>query len=297
MMVRGIIFFGIYVFLVTLPISTALISDPQRVQEEFIVELAVGAGFIGYSLMALEFALISRISAAAEPFGEDALQQFHNIMGTVALGLILAHPILLIFSGYPASCWLNPFAAWANAATRTAALSLYVLIALVVISVWRKKLKIRYEVWQVLHGVFALFVIIASLVHIFTIGRYTTTNVMRGVWLLYAVLLSSLLLYYKILLPLLHWNKSWESVKKIPRPPLSCLIRGRCWIYTPPCSLLQSSHFQALYSSSWPSFSCSSKPSTCLLKSHMSWNWEMNMSVAWQSSRPISVATFPSPPG
>jgi len=47
--------------------------------------------------MALEFALISRINAAAQPFGEDSLQLFHNIMGVVALGLLLVHPLILIF--------------------------------------------------------------------------------------------------------------------------------------------------------------------------------------------------------
>ena len=79
-----------------------------------------------------EFALISRIKSAAAAFGEDALQQFHNTMGMVALGFLLAHPILLVISGYPAKCWLNPFASCANLATRTAALALYALILLVV---------------------------------------------------------------------------------------------------------------------------------------------------------------------
>ena len=81
MTVRGIIFFGIYIFLITLPLDTALLSNPTRIPKPFIVEIAVGAGFIGFSLLALEFALISRIEAAAQPFGEDSLQLFHNIMG------------------------------------------------------------------------------------------------------------------------------------------------------------------------------------------------------------------------
>ena len=46
----------------------------------------MGAGFVGFALMSLEFALISRIEPAAEPFGEDSLQLFHNLMGMVALG-------------------------------------------------------------------------------------------------------------------------------------------------------------------------------------------------------------------
>jgi hypothetical protein len=51
---------------------------------------------------------------AAGAFGEDSLRLFHNLMGMVALGLILAHPILLIIYGYPANCWLNPLASCAT---------------------------------------------------------------------------------------------------------------------------------------------------------------------------------------
>jgi len=48
MTVRGIIFFGIYIFLITLPLDTALLSNPSRVPKPFIVKIAVGAGFVGF---------------------------------------------------------------------------------------------------------------------------------------------------------------------------------------------------------------------------------------------------------
>jgi predicted ferric reductase len=150
---------------------------------------------------------------AAQAFGEDALQLFHNLMGMVALLFLVAHPILLIASGYPANCWLNPFASCANLATRTAALALYVLMLLVGLSIWRKKLGIKYELWQVTHGLFALFVLIAAMVHIFILGRYTTTPIMRAVWLVYTILVVALLLQYKIIVPILNWNKPWEVVE------------------------------------------------------------------------------------
>ena len=210
MTVRGIIFFGIYIFLITLPLDTALLANTTRVPKTFIVEIAVGAGFIGFSLMALEFALISRIKAAAQPFGEDALQLFHNIMGVVALGLLLVHPILLVFNGYPANCWLNPFASCANLATTTASLAVYALILLVVTSIWQKRFRIPYEAWQIMHGLLALFILISSLFHIFILGRYTSTNLMKAMWLLYAVLVVGLILWYKILTPILRWNKKWQ---------------------------------------------------------------------------------------
>ena len=213
MIVRGALWFGLYLFLILLPLATALIAAPSRVAPSFTVELGVGAGFVGLALMCLEFALISRTKAAAQAFGEDSLQLFHNLMGMVALLFLVAHPILLIVAGYPASCWLNPFAACANAATRTAALALYVLILLVALSVWRKKLGIKYELWQVTHGLFALLILLAAMVHIFILGRYTTTPIMKAVWLVYAILVTILLLRYKIVIPILNWNKTWEVVE------------------------------------------------------------------------------------
>lgn len=213
LIVRGIIWYGLYLFLILLPLATAAIVDPDKVPQPLIVELGVAVGFIGFALMSLEFALISRIEAAAQPFGEDSLQLFHNLMGTVALAFVLAHPILLILSGYPANCWLNPFAACANTATRTAVLAIIVLLLLIGSSIWRKRLGIKYELWYVFHGLAALFVLYAALVHIFIIGRYTTTPAMKIVWLLYAVIVLGLIVWYKIWTPIRNWNKRWVVVE------------------------------------------------------------------------------------
>jgi predicted ferric reductase len=213
LIVRGIIWYGLYLFLILLPLLTAALSDPTRASQPFLVELAVGAGFVGFSLMALEFALISRINAAAQPFGEDSLQLFHNLMGMVALGFILIHPLLLIFAGYPAKCWINPFSSCANIATRTAVISVIVLLMLVGSSLFRKKIRLRYEPWQVMHGIFALVVLFTALVHMFIIGRYTSTVEMQAVWLLYSVLVLGLIGRYKIWNPLKNWGRPWELVE------------------------------------------------------------------------------------
>ena len=213
LIVRGIIWYGLYLFLILLPLVTAMLAQPARAAQPFLVELAVGAGFVGFALMSMEFALISRINAAAQPFGEDSLQLFHNLMGITALGFILAHPILLVISGYPAGCWLNPFAACANVATQTAALALYLLLALIIISVWRKQLRIRYEAWYVMHGLFALIVLGAALVHIFIVGRYTSTMALKVVWILYGVLVLGMMVWFKILTPIRNWNKKWEVIE------------------------------------------------------------------------------------
>ena len=61
LIVRGIIWYGLYLFLILLPLITAAISNPTRAAQPFLVEVAVAAGFIGFSIMSLEFALISPI--------------------------------------------------------------------------------------------------------------------------------------------------------------------------------------------------------------------------------------------
>jgi predicted ferric reductase len=213
LIVRGIVWYGLYLFLILLPLATASLAAPERVSQPLLVQIAVGAGFVGFSLMALEFALISRIQAAAQPFGEDSLQLFHNLMGIVALGFILAHPIMLFIAGYPVNCWINPFSSCANIATRTAAISVIVLLLLVGLSLWRKQLRIRYEPWQFTHGVFALVVIFTALVHMFILGRYTSTPEMKLVWVLYAVLVLGLIGRYKIWTPLKNWNRRWEIIE------------------------------------------------------------------------------------
>jgi predicted ferric reductase len=215
LIVRGIVWYGLYLSLILLPLVTAALTGADTVKppSSFLAAVGIGLGFVGLSLMALEFALISRIKAAAAAFGEDSLQLFHNLMGMVALGLLLVHPFLLIISGYPAACWLNPFADCANASTRGASLALYALLILVGSSVWRRRLGIRYEAWQVLHGLLALFVLYAALVHITIIGRYTRTLAMEIVWWIYILLVTGLILWYKILRPLLRWNQKWEVIE------------------------------------------------------------------------------------
>ena len=213
LLVRGILWYGLYLFLILLPIAVATVADPNRAAQPFIVELGVGAGFIGFSIMALEFALISRIKPANEPFGEDSLQLFHNLMGTVALAFILAHPILLILAGYPASCWLNPFSGCASTTTIAAGLALLLLLLLIITSIWRKRLGIKYEIWYVLHGLFALVIIGSALVHIFVIGRYTSTLIMQATWLVYAALILGLIIWFKIWTPIRNWNRRWEVIE------------------------------------------------------------------------------------
>jgi hypothetical protein len=91
LIVRGAVWFGLYLFLILLPQATAALTGPARVSPGLLGEIGVEVGFVGLALMCLEFALISRIKAAAQAFGEDSLQLFQNLMGMWEGRLKLIH--------------------------------------------------------------------------------------------------------------------------------------------------------------------------------------------------------------
>jgi predicted ferric reductase len=61
-----------------------------------------------------------------------------------------------------------------------------------------------------MHGLLALFILVSALAHIFILGRYTSTDLMKAMWLVYAKLVVGLVFRDKILKTILRWNKKWQ---------------------------------------------------------------------------------------
>jgi len=55
--------------------------------------MSVALGFFAYPVVAMQFALVSRLQTSSRPFGTDALVQFHQYVGVLGLALVLAHPL------------------------------------------------------------------------------------------------------------------------------------------------------------------------------------------------------------
>lgn len=207
---RGILWFGLYLALVLLPLGVALLSDPVEHPRPLLLELGVAIGFIAFTVMTFEFALVGRLRAAAEPFGVDALMQFHRQMGIAAFVFVLAH-VVALSSFHFAPTLLNPFGG--SPAARSGAIALWALVVLVVTSVWRTRARLRYEVWQWIHALTAVSIVIASLAHLLAVNRYLSAPVLRAVLIVYVVLFLALLVRYRILRPLQLWRRPWEVLE------------------------------------------------------------------------------------
>src|SRR3974377_762970 len=145
---RRAVWLTVYLFFVLAPVLALLMGDlpPAR---DFWTEFSSAIAYVGLAIMGLQFGLTARFRYVTEPWGEDVIYHFHRLLSLVALGLVIAHPIILFILN-PARLRLLNFVT-APPVARWAAVSTYSLIALVVTSLWRVRLRIDYEVWHVTH--------------------------------------------------------------------------------------------------------------------------------------------------
>lgn len=214
LIVRGVLWFGFYLFLVLFPLVIGAVFHPAG-GRSFSLELGVACGFVGLAIMAFEFALISRVKSVSGAFGQDALEQFHRQMGYVAVLFVAAHPIVLFASGYS---WkvLNLFWDGNVPMWRWGVIAFYGLLLLLGVSVFRKKLKIPYEWWQWTHAVISLLVVLFALIHMLLIGNYSASRPMRVLWAVYATNFIGLALWYRIIRPVREWRRPWKVIENIP---------------------------------------------------------------------------------
>jgi predicted ferric reductase len=78
----------------------------------FLIDFSVALGFVGLSLMGLQFLVAARFQSVAAPFGIDVLLQYHRQIGIVSLLFILAHPLLLFVADTGYLALLDVTTAW-----------------------------------------------------------------------------------------------------------------------------------------------------------------------------------------
>ena len=216
---RGIIWIALYLVLALAPLIFMLVGE-RPMGREFVRELSVALGFAGIGLMALHFVMTARIKALKAPFGSDVVYFFHHRMGIVTLAFWLAHPIILFIRFEWSRALLNIFTAPWRAKFGVA--SVVVILILVVISVWRKKLKIEYTKWRIWHGALAVLAMAAVMTHAYMVGRYVGTPAKRAIWLSYGTICVLAVAYLRV-------YKPWQMLRRPFRVAEILPERGAVW--------------------------------------------------------------------
>lgn len=178
---RTLTWTGLYLLFSLVPLLLMLIG-PLPDGRGFWIELGVALGFLGLSMMAVQFALTARFPKIGGPFGLDTMMHFHRQAGIVAFLFVLAHPVIIILADNSYLVFFDP----RENLPRAGALSMVtvLLVLVVALPICRQAISMPYEWWRLTHGLMASLVVIIGLGHVMMVGHYVDVWWKQGVWIL-----------------------------------------------------------------------------------------------------------------
>lgn len=212
---RGSLWLGLYLALSLFPLALILLTaDPDRPGRSFWTEFSVGLGFVGLAMMTLQFALTARFEFLKAPYGSDLVYAFHRVVSLVAVAFVLVHPLILFVERWDtmkSRPFTHPWPFWMGTT------SVVALLVLVVISIWRRPLKIPYDGWRRAHALLASAAVAFGVGHILYVGHYLSTPGKKGLWLAYTAVFVALILYVRLIKPAMELRRPYKVAAVVPQ--------------------------------------------------------------------------------
>jgi predicted ferric reductase len=164
---------GSYLLAASAPLLIAA-SPPRPGGRAFWTELGVAIGFVALGQTALQFGLIARFARLSRPFGIDLVMQFHRQMGVLALIGMIVHAVVLT-AARPGTWSTLGVRGGSGALTGIAAVGC--VLALVLLTLARKRMRLGYELWRGLHLGLSVLALACAQAHVMASGLYA-----RAAW-------------------------------------------------------------------------------------------------------------------
>jgi len=199
-----------YFLMVFLPLVLLMIF-PRPEGREFLREVSVALGFLGMALLGLQTIPTSRLKFFTKLFPMDTLYTFHHRLSVFTFIIILFHPILLFINNPQTLRLLNLITAPWRA--RAAVISVVAMLALVVSSVWREMMKIKYDIWRWIHDGLSFLAIGLALFHMFKVNHYMSLTYQKVLWLGLTGIWLAIILYIRVARPIIMINNPYKVVR------------------------------------------------------------------------------------
>ncbi len=194
----SVLWLCIYLVLVLSPLFI-LLGLRELDGSGFWWDFSMALGFTAMAMMGIQFLLTARFKRITQPFGIDIIYYFHRYFAVLAICLLLLHYLILKFQYPDALGVLNPLEAADYLSAGRVALLLFVMM--VITSLWRKQLHLNYDLWRLIHILFAVSAFLLALWHIEGVGYYIDAPEKRWLWSAYTLLWLCLIAYVRILKP------------------------------------------------------------------------------------------------
>lgn len=176
-------------------------------------DFAVALGFAVTGLLLLMFVLTARFRRLATPFGIDLIYYFHRQIAMGLLVLAVVHVCLLLATEPALKAFLLPSA---PAHMLAGSLALLCLVLLVTLSLLRRRLGFRYEIWRRTHLLLAVLAVVASVLHVGGVNHYINHPLMQVVVLAALVVWVLLILRVRVLKPWRLSRRPWQVAAVVP---------------------------------------------------------------------------------
>jgi predicted ferric reductase len=219
----GVLWAGVYILLSLAPLGLVF-ATPSPPGRTFWTELSVALGFVGLAMMTLQFVLTARFRWLKSPYGSDVVYAFHRAVSMVAVGLVLMHPAILFVERWEqmrTRPFTHPWPFWLGTA------SIVALLILVIVSIFRKHLRVEYVRWRRWHALLGLAAVALATVHALLVGHYLATPAQKSLWLAYTLAWVLLILWVRLVKPWMEARTPWRVVEVRPERGQATVLRLR----------------------------------------------------------------------
>ena len=192
------------------------------------------AGFAGAYLLLIMMVLVARLPWLERSAGQDQLVRWHRQVAPWAIGLIMAHVVLIVL-GYARAASTG---AWhelwvlltAYRDMLAAAVGFGLLMMAAVASYRHVRRRVKYETWWVIHLYLYLGLALAFAHQIFTGVSFIGHPLVRTLWILVWAATAGLVIVFRIAQPI--WRSLWHrlqvvEVRREAPGVVSVVCRGR----------------------------------------------------------------------
>ncbi|GIL00607.1 MAG: hypothetical protein BroJett030_05060 [Alphaproteobacteria bacterium] len=199
-----VLFAGYGLLCLTPVILAALQGLPAR---NVFRELSSGLVMVGYVMMLLQFLLSGRFRWLSGRVGIDRAMRFHQVTAWAILAFVLLHPLLyaaprLAPDPTDALAALNRMFSSPN--LRSGVIAWWLTILLVPLAVFRDRLPLRYELWRLSHGLFAVAIALSGTLHTLRVGTYSADGWLAAFWIAATIVALGAMAHIYAINPLLQ---------------------------------------------------------------------------------------------
>lgn len=211
-----------YLLLVLAPLFFLLLA-PVPAKQGFWWDAGIGLGFSALIMLVMQFFITARLKRPAAPFGMDVIYYFHRYLGYALLVVVLSHPLMLVIAN-PAiiTDFQLSSLSWAIV---SGMLALGGILIVVAVAVWRKQLRIPYDIWRLTHLLLALAAALLAFIHMWTIDYYSGTPAVAWLWIVIALSLPLVGIQVRLIRPWQLTRRPWSVTNIVEE-------QGNCWTLT-----------------------------------------------------------------